>query len=168
MAESLTEIEAAGTEALAAMRRVVGLLRDTDDAAPASPGPEQLGALVERFGRQGPAVRLRVPDDDAEWPPEVTSTVYRIVQEALTNVARHARHARSVTVSVDQAPEASRSRSSTTRPPGPARASHRGGYGLIGMRERVETLGGTLSAGPGPEPAGRSLATLPIPTGRPR
>ena len=164
--ESLTEIEAAGAEALRAMRRVVGLLRDTDDAPPASAGPEQLDVLVERFNRQGPPVRLLGSDESAAWPPEVTSTVYRIVREALTNVARHASHAHGVTVTVEQHASGVTVEVVDDAPPGPARASHRGGYGLIGMRERVETLGGTLHTGPRPGAGWSIRATLPIHDGR--
>ncbi|GAA0715969.1 sensor histidine kinase [Dactylosporangium roseum] len=168
VAESLTGIEGACAEALRAMRRVVGLLRDTEDVPPASTGPEQLDVLVERFNRQGPPVRLQVPDDNVAWPPEVTSTVYRIVREALTNVARHAPHAHGVTVTVDQNPSAVTVEVADDAPPGPARASYRGGYGLIGMRERVETLGGTLHAGRRPRAGWSVLATLPIQDGRSR
>ncbi len=164
----LSEMETAGIEALAAMRRVVGLLRDADDAAPASPGPERLGALIERFGRKGPAVRLSLPDGDATWPPEVTSTVYRIVQEALTNVLRHAPRARSVTVTVEQNPQDVTVEVTDDAPAAPARPGHRGGYGLIGMRERVETLGGSLRAGPRPGAGWSVRATLPAPTRKPR
>ncbi|MEU7800798.1 histidine kinase [Micromonospora arborensis] len=162
VAESLTGIEAAGTEALRAMRRVVGLLRDTDDAPPASAGPEQMSLLVERFNRQGPPVRLRMPEQSDPWPPEVTSTVYRIVREALTNVACHAPHARGVTVTVDQNPSGVTVEVADDAPPGPARAAHRSGYGLIGMRERVETLGGTLHTGPRADAGWSVLATLPF------
>lgn len=165
--ESLIGIEAAGAEALRAMRRVVGLLRDTEDAPPASAGQEQLGVLVERFNRQGPPVRLRIPDESAAWPPEVTSTVYRIVREALTNVARHAPHAHGVTVTVDQNPSGVTVEVVDDAPPGPARTSHRAGYGLIGMRERVETLGGALHAGPRADTGWSVLVTLPIHDGRP-
>jgi signal transduction histidine kinase len=164
--ESLTGIESAGTEALRAMRRVVGLLRDTEDAPPASAGTEQLGALVERFSRQGPPVRLRAPHESAAWPPEVTSTVYRIVREALTNVARHAPHARGVTVTVDQHPSGVTVEVADDAPSDHPRSVHRGGYGLIGMRERVETLGGTLHAGPRPDAGWSVRATLPIHGGR--
>jgi signal transduction histidine kinase len=184
-AESLTGIETAGAEALRAMRRVVGLLRDTDDAPPATPGPEHLGELVERFTRQGPPVRLRQTADTAAWPPEVTSTVYRIVREALTNVARHAAHAHDVTVTVtvdddrsavtvevtDDAPPGRTGPLSGPRGPlsgprsGPL-SGPRSGYGLLGMRERVATLGGTLDAGPLPGAGWSVRATIPL--GRPR
>jgi signal transduction histidine kinase len=166
--DSLAGIEAAGSEALAAMRRVVGLLRDTDDAAPATPGPEQLSDLVERFTRHGHTVRLRLPGNELEWPPEVTSTVYRVVQESLTNIARHAPHARSVSVSVTEN-HIPRDRQAIIvevvddAPPTPARYPRRGGYGLVGMRERVEALDGTLSAGPCSGNGWSVRATLPLP-----
>jgi signal transduction histidine kinase len=164
---ALAGIESAGSDALAAMRRVVGLLRDADDAAPTSANPEQLGDLVRRFEGHGPAVRLRLPDGDdtSTWPPEVTSTVHRVVRESLTNVARHAPHARSVTVTV------ARDRSAVTvevvddAPPGGTRYPHRAGYGLIGMRERLEALGGTLRAGPCPDAGWAVRASVPVPAG---
>ncbi|MEU8802038.1 sensor histidine kinase [Spirillospora sp. NPDC048819] len=166
--EYLSEMEAAGTDALAAMRRVVGLLRDAGDAAPASPGPERLGALVERFRRQGPEVRLSMPDGDSGWPPEVTTTVYRVVQEALTNVSRHAPRARSVMVTVERTAEGVTVEVTDDAPAAPSRHPHRGGYGLIGMRERVETLGGSLRAGPRPGAGWSVRAALPVPTREPR
>jgi signal transduction histidine kinase len=162
---SLAGIEAAGSDALAAMRRVVGLLRDADDAAPATPGPEQLSELVKRFDGHGPAVHLRLPDDEGKsgWPPEVTSTVYRVVQESLTNVSRHAPHASSVTVNIAQDRQAVTVEVVDDAPQVPARYHHRGGYGLVGMRERLEALGGTLCAGPRPGAGWSVLATLPVP-----
>ncbi|MGW6456433.1 sensor histidine kinase [Streptomyces sp. NPDC055078] len=167
VSDSLTEIETAGSEAMAAMRRVVGLLRDTDDAAPPAPGPEGLSTLVERFGREGPEVRLHAPEDDTGWPPEVTSTVYRVVQEALTNVLRHARHARSVEVTVGRDAGVVTVEVTDDAVPDSARPHQRGGYGLIGMRERVETLGGSLSAGPRPGAGWSVRATLPVPAREP-
>jgi signal transduction histidine kinase len=161
---SFAEIEAVGTEALDATRRAVGLLRGGDDAEPFSPGPESLRDLVERFGGRGPSVRLRLPADGAGWAPEVTSTVYRVVQESLTNIARHAPHAGSVLVSVDRDGDAVTVEvaddAAPTRSGGHVR---RGGYGLVGMRERVEALGGRLHAGPRPGPGWSVRATLPLP-----
>lgn len=144
----LIDIETAAGEALGAMRRLVGVLRDADDAAPASPDPEHLSALVERFSGRGPEVSLQLPKSDHGWPPEVISTVYRIVQESLTNVARHARDAGRVTVVIEEGVDgvavevADDGLGSSTRP-----LIHTG-YGLVGMRERIERLGGTLDAGP--------------------
>ncbi|GAB1511459.1 hypothetical protein JCM33774_35010 [Actinophytocola sp. KF-1] len=149
--ESLAGIETASTDALAAMRRVVGLLRDTEDAAPATAGPEALGELVDRFTRHGPPVRLSVPGPAASggWRPEVTSTVHRVVQESLTNIARHAAHATAVTVDVVQDGRSVTVEVADDATAPPAR-HHRAGYGLAGLRERVEALDGTLSAGPRP------------------
>ncbi|NUT50409.1 MAG: sensor histidine kinase, partial [Saccharothrix sp.] len=164
--DSLAGIEAAGSDALAAMRRVIGLLRDTEDA-PAAASPEQLGDLVERFTGHGHTVRLRLPDHDRDWPPEVTSTVYRVVQESLTNIAKHAPHAPSVTVDVTRTDARDRSAVSVEvvddAPPHPTRHARRGGYGLVGMRERVEALGGTLAAGPRPGVGWSVRAVLPLP-----
>ncbi|WP_345155761.1 sensor histidine kinase [Micromonospora maritima] len=162
--ESLAGIESAGGEALRAMRRLVGLLRDAEDGPPASAGPERVEALVDRFRRQGPPVRLRLPEPEPSWPPEITSTVYRVVREALTNVARHAPHARAVTVTVAEEPAGVVVEVSDDGPPAPA--PHRGGYGLVGMRERVEALGGTVSAGPGPDGGWSVRAVLPTHDGR--
>jgi signal transduction histidine kinase len=158
---SLAGIEAAGSEALAAMRRVVGLLRDTGDAAPATPGPERLDELVRRFEGRGRAVRLRLPHGDEDgWAPEVTSTVYRVVQESLTNISRHAPDARTVTVDVARGADGVTVEVTDDAPRG-AGVRHRGGYGLVGMRERVEALGGELRAGPRPGGGWSVLATLP-------
>jgi signal transduction histidine kinase len=164
---SLAGIEKAGTEALASMRRVVGLLRDTDDGATSAPGPGQLTELVRRFDGHGPVVRLRLPEEPVPWPPEVTTTVHRIVQESLTNIARHAAHAGSATVSVTQEQEEIKVEITDDALPGPSRhrPRHGGGFGLIGMRERVEALGGTLRAGPEPGLGWTVVATLPLPAG---
>lgn len=162
---ALSSIEGAGSDTLAAVRRLVGLLRDPDDTAGVAPGPEPLDQLVRRFGRHGPAVTLHLPADpsSAAWPPELASTIYRIVQEALTNVARHAPDARSVTVTVAQDPQrvtvevtddASTVTNRAIRIPS--------GYGLIGMRERVEALGGSLHAGPDVKAGWVVRASLPM------
>jgi signal transduction histidine kinase len=167
---SLAGIEAAGTEALAAMRRVVGVLRDGGDGAPNTPaalGVERLGELVRRFAGHGFVVRLTVPGggDGAGWPPEVSGAVYRVVQESLTNVSRHATRAGAVSVAVVRGAGGVTVEVSDDAPAAPARLPHRGGYGLVGMRERVETLGGTLRAGPRPTGGWSVHATLPLAPG---
>jgi signal transduction histidine kinase len=165
----LAGIESAGTDALTSMRQVIGLLRDSDDAGGLTPGPERLTDLVERFAGRGPAVRLHLPDGptDPAWPPEVTTTVCRVVQEALTNVTRHASGAREVTVALAHDRRNITVEVTDDAPPaGSPRFPHSGGYGLVGMRERVEALGGTLNAGPGAGTGWSVLATLPAP-GRP-
>jgi signal transduction histidine kinase len=147
---ALGSIETAGTDTLTAIRQLVGLLRDSDDTGGVSPGPEPISQLVERFARHGPAVDLRLPGDapDPGWPPEVASTVYRVVQEALTNVARHAPGARSVTVAITHDTQQVSVEVTDDAPAAISRHSRPGGYGLVGMRERVEALGGKVHAGP--------------------
>jgi signal transduction histidine kinase len=166
---ALAGIESAGTDALGAMRRVVGLLRDEGDAGGVTPGQEALAGLVARFADAGPAVRLRLPDDgQASWPPEVASTVYRVVQEALTNVVLHAPEAAEVTVVVGNAASGVTVEVVDDGPTGPSAPSwfaRGGGYGLVGMRERVEALGGTLRAGPGPAGGWVVQAELPARAG---
>ncbi|GAA3518095.1 sensor histidine kinase [Actinocatenispora rupis] len=154
--DALTDIETAGAEALTAIRRVVGLLRDAADAPSAR--TEDLRELVTRFAERGPTVRLTLPDGE---PDAATSaTVYRIVQEALTNVARHAPRATAVTVTVTR--DRRGLTVEVTDDAAPARTRrHPGGYGLVGMRERVEALGGTLSAGPRTGAGWSVVATLP-------
>jgi signal transduction histidine kinase len=167
---ALARIETAGTDTLTAIRQLVGLLRDPDDTVGTSPGPEPLSQLVERFARHGPAVDLHLPaPPGSAWPPEVDSTVYRIVAEALTNIARHAPQARSVTVTVSRDPREVRVEITDDAPPPAVRHSRPGsGYGLVGMRERVEALGGQLRAGPRPGAGWTVQASLPVPVpGRP-
>lgn len=164
----LAEIETAGAEALTAMRRLVGLLRDADDGAGRLSGPGDLRTLVDAFGNGiGVSARLSMepPGLDSTWPPEVVATAYRVVQEGLTNVARHAvgiivvevrvrAEAQTVSLQVLDDGEAARGQPS----PG------RGGFGLTGMRERVEALGGQLWAGPRDGGGWLIRATLPVPS----
>ncbi|WP_433178753.1 sensor histidine kinase [Actinoallomurus sp. CA-150999] len=165
---ALGSVETAGAETLAAIRQLVGLLRDPDDTGGVPPTPEPISRLVERFAEHGPVVDLRLPPAPA-WPPEVASTVYRVVQEALTNITRHAPGARSVTVTVTHDPQQVRVEVIDNAPATASRHSRpTGGYGLVGMRERVEALGGRLRAGPLPEAGWAVQASLPVPAqGRP-
>ncbi|MFI1994391.1 sensor histidine kinase [Actinoplanes sp. NPDC020271] len=158
--ESLDAIENAGSDALTAIRRVVGLLRDDTDPF-ARPVPEQVRELVQRFELHGPPVRLDVPEEVGPWAPEVAGAVQRVVQESLTNIARHAPRASEVDVTVRQDDAGVHVRIADDGPP-PGRPPRRGGYGLIGMRERVEALGGTLRAGPRDGSGWLVDATLPV------
>jgi signal transduction histidine kinase len=159
---ALDSIETAGTETLAAVRKMVGLLRDPDDTPGVASGPEPISQLVERFARHGPAVDLRLPSGPpaSGWPPEVASTVYRIVQESLTNIARHAPAARSVIVTVTHDAGHVGVQVTDDAPAAAARAG--GGYGLVGMRERVEALGGKVAAGPLPGAGWAVQASVPV------
>jgi signal transduction histidine kinase len=158
---ALAEAERLGRECLTEVRQVVGLLRRDEGASTAPlPGAAQLSALVEQFRRAGADIALDMDGDPAELTATVGLAFYRILQEALTNAARHApgapaRAALSVTAAggilvVDSA-----------GPPG----SGTGG-GLASMRERAEALGGTCTAGPaagGPAAGGwRVRAEIPL------
>ncbi|MEV4799528.1 histidine kinase [Nonomuraea sp. NPDC049421] len=156
-AASLAGIEAAGHEALAATRRVVGLMRES---APGVTGSEEFAELVGRFDGHGRSARLRLAAEPDGWPAEVRSTVYRVVRESLTNVAKHAGHARVITVGITQDEQAVTVVVEDDAPHATVRP-RRAGYGLIGMRERLDTLGGTLTAGPGPDAGWVVRATVP-------
>jgi signal transduction histidine kinase len=162
---ALGSIESAGADTLSAIRQLVGLLRDPDDTSSVSPAAEPIGRLVERFARHGPPVDLRLPAGPPApgWPPQVASTVYRVVQEALTNIARHAPGARSVTVTITHDPERVGIEITDDAPAtAPRHGRLGGGYGLAGMRERVEALGGKIQAGPRPEAGWGVRASLPV------
>ncbi|MBK3565229.1 sensor histidine kinase [Streptomyces sp. MBT62] len=150
----LSGIERAATEALASMRRTVGVLRDTGpDAADRRPAGDlaAVAELVEGFASPVQKVTLRrdpaLPDD---LPHEVQAAAFRVVQEALTNVRRHAADAPEVTVGLRRAGRrlevtvTDDGRGGTQLPA----AAHGGGFGLVGLTERVTALGGELRAGP--------------------
>ncbi len=157
-ARALERIETSGTEALTAMRLLVGSMRGAEPVG----GPVEdattdlaadLRAVADGFDH-GPAVDLRL-DLPSALPHEVGRSVLRIVQESLTNVVRHAAGATVVVVEVDGGlgsagePAELHVRVSDDGAGRRARpAAGVGGYGLIGMRERVELLGGTFVAGP--------------------
>ncbi|MGD9988800.1 sensor histidine kinase [Pseudonocardia sp.] len=121
-------------------RRAIGTLRDDD-----LPGPERLGALVDGFVRDhGIPCSLTVTGVPRELGTQQRLAVYRVAQEALTNVVRHARAQRvEVTLAHDVGVTRLTVRDIGDAPPEPGT----GGYGLTGMRERAELLGGTLAAG---------------------
>lgn len=161
-ADALASIEQAGIEALAAMRRMVGALR-TDDAAPTAPAATigDLADLARRSDQLGLPVRL-VVDGVENVPAEVALSVHRVVREALTNVRRHATGATAARVRVER-------RGSTIEVEviddgDPAAATSQPGFGLIGMAERVQALGGTFAAGPGPSRGWAVRAVFPIVT----
>jgi signal transduction histidine kinase len=147
--EAITEASEAGRRALSDMRAMLGVLR-TDDppACPAPlPGVSQLGALAERVRATGLAVELGTEGTPFPLGAAAELTVYRIVQEALTNTIRHAgaRHAW-VTIRYD-APRVS------VRVTDDGTAATPGlhpGHGINGMRERAALHGGDVSAGPAP------------------
>ncbi|MGW4897955.1 sensor histidine kinase [Kitasatospora sp. NPDC004240] len=169
-AEEFTAIAGTARESLAEMRRLLGVLRSEESAGETAPQPgvEELGQLVETVGRAGVPAELAVPAGlAATLPPAVGLVVYRIVQEALANVVRHAPGA-GAWVSVAAGDGSLRVTVVNAPPPGRAEsleASAEGtGQGLVGMRERVRLLDGRLDTGPLPDGGFKVAAVLPIET----
>lgn len=154
---ALAEAETLARQSLAEVRQAVGLMREPSGstAAPA-PGVDQLPGLVDGFRRAGTPVTYQVRGDLSRLSSTVGLTVYRILQEALTNAARHA-PGRTACVDVDS--DVDRTlltiyNNSTSR----SRAGD--GVGVHSMRERAEVLGGVVTAGP-TESGWRVRAVLP-------
>ncbi|HEX6344987.1 sensor histidine kinase [Umezawaea sp.] len=140
----LPGIIGSGTEAVGAMRRLVGTLREGEaEVATTDLGADVLAA-VERARDQGLPTRLRI-DLPPDLPPELGRSVLRLVQESLTNAHKHAVEPTAVDVELSRTPTAVRVVVTDDGRPGSARSA---GYGLVGMRERVGILGGLFSAGP--------------------
>jgi signal transduction histidine kinase len=157
--EALSVIEGEASRTLAEMRAMVRVLRD---GAPAEytpqPGVADLVSLARR--EPVPTVDVEVPADLDELPLQVDAAVYRLAQEALTNALRHARNASRVEIRVAEGAGTLRLRVTDDGQLDLARsASH--GFGLLGMTERVQLLGGTLHAGPAPEGGWTVDAELP-------
>ncbi|MET9082830.1 histidine kinase [Streptomyces sp. NPDC004237] len=150
----LAGIERAATEALASMRRTVGVLRDTRaEATEHRPVGDLAGIadLVGGFAMPGQRVTLhRDPAVTRELPHEVQAAAFRVVQEALTNIRRHVADATHIEVGLRdhdgrlEVRVADDGRGGTQLPA----AAHGGGFGLVGLKERVTALGGELEAGP--------------------
>ena len=145
--ETLGRIERTGRESLVEMRRLLGVLRQSPDTEPAlgpQPGVADLAGLVDRVRRSGLHVDFEVTGDLSGLPVTVELCVYRIVQESLTNVLKHARGA---TARVCVEGIADRVVVEVTDD-GPGASEPGGGHGLVGMGERVEVFGGELTVGP--------------------
>lgn len=164
-AGTLEKIERSSREALVEMRRLLGVLRENGDATAATltpqPGIAQLETLAASMEAAGLPVKLTIDGAHDDLPPAVELSVYRIVQEALTNTLKHAgpthahvqvrRDERVLTVDV------------IDDGTGSADHDHPGsGHGLVGMRERVALFGGELTAAPRPEGGFAVHATLPL------
>jgi signal transduction histidine kinase len=177
---ALETVESVGREALAEMRRIVGVLRqevpggghagETDREPP--PGLSQVGRLAEMFRAAGLPVAVSVNGHSRDLAPGLDLTAYRIVQEGLTNALRHARNPRHAEVAISYgeqvlelavrddgaAPVSATTGASGVKSTGPAEA----GNGLMGMRERVAVYGGSLVARPRSEGGFELVATLPL------
>ncbi|MFJ4875725.1 sensor histidine kinase [Streptomyces sp. NPDC088745] len=165
--EALAHVRAASRSALGELRATVGLLRQSGDpSAPTEPAPglAVLDALLDTFRNAGLPVALTRTDDDRALPASVDLTAYRIVQEALTNVRKHAGPGAEAEVGVVRGGdvlEVTVLDDGTETPP----PATEGGHGLLGMRERVSALGGALTAGPRPGGGFRVHAILPVTAG---
>ena len=141
---ALLAIQEAGTDAGRELRATLGVLRSEEEGS----GLGQLDSLVERARAAGLPVTVTVTGAERPLPPDVDQAAYRIVQEALTNVSRHAGQAcasvqlhytpQTLAIQVD---DDGKGTGTSARASGP-------GLGLVGMRERVSALGGQLQAGP--------------------
>jgi signal transduction histidine kinase len=166
-AGTLEKIERSGRQALTEMRRLLGVLRQPDDqpgppGLSPQPGMSGLAALAEGVRAAGLPVRLDIRGDPAQLPTVVDISAYRIVQEALTNVLKHAGKASAqVSVSCGNGEVVIEVTDDGTGPP--AGSQHGGGHGLAGMRERAALFGGELAAGP--RTAGGFAVRARLPTG---
>ena len=184
--EALETVEAVGREALAEMRRMVGVLRQDEDTAIDSatqrathpiadhpngsqleppPGLSQLDRLADKFRTSGLPVALSITGPRRELAPGLDLTAYRLVQEGLTNTLRHARNARGAEVVIDYgtAELELAVRDDGEAPPHSPDGST-AGNGLLGMRERVAVYGGSLVARRRPGGGFELVARLPLET----
>jgi signal transduction histidine kinase len=167
--EPLAVIERSGREALAEMRRLLGVLRSEAERPVApQPGIDDLPPLIESARAAGLDAGINVTGTVRRLPTGLALTVYRIVQEALTNAARHAAGAR-VRVTLAYEPEAVDLRIADDggRPGAPRPELPSGGRGLVGMRERVALYAGSLDVGAGPDGGFAVHARLPVPPEEP-
>ncbi|MGA5300451.1 sensor histidine kinase [Nucisporomicrobium flavum] len=177
--EALTAIKTASAEALREVRSVLAALRPEEEAAPRQPALG-LDRLADLTADAGLPVTTATSGQQRPLPAEVDRAAYRIVQEALTNVRRHAA-AQSAHVAIEYFPTELRVTIRNDGPPvspaspaspdaaaGPGGAAPSDGSGIAGMRARAETLGGTLTAGPLAEGGYLVCAVLPtIPAAAP-
>jgi signal transduction histidine kinase len=159
--EALLIVERTGREALAEMRRMVGVLRRPEEAPALAPQPslDHLGRLVEQAREAGLPVELSIEGDAIQLPAGVDLTAYRLVQEGLTNVVKHAQATRAeVLVNYGES-----YLEVTVTDNGSGVGNGDGsGHGLVGIRERVSVYGGELDAGPQPGGGYRLRAKLPL------
>ncbi|MFF4736580.1 sensor histidine kinase [Streptomyces sp. NPDC001262] len=161
-------IAATARESLTEMRRLLGVLRNEETAHAErvpQPGAERVPQLVEATVRAGLPVELAIGDGVTDLPQAVDLSAYRIVQEALANVVRHAPGAATrVSLTVDPGRTGLTVlvvNAAADRPDAPLETSGTG-HGLVGMRERVRLVGGSLDTGPLPEGGFRVAARLPL------
>jgi signal transduction histidine kinase len=159
--EALLVVERTGREALAEMRRMVGVLRRPEEAPALAPQPslEHLERLVEQAREAGLPVELSIEGDAIDLPAGIDLTAYRLVQEGLTNAIKHAQANQAQVVVQYGDGQIELTITDNGRGVG---SGDGGGHGLVGMRERVSVYGGELDAGPQPGGGFRLRAKLPV------
>jgi signal transduction histidine kinase len=165
--QALAAIEATSRSALTEMRRLLGVLRQegqTRGSLAPAPGLADLGSLISQTQDAGLRVCVSVDGQRGTVPPGIDLSAYRVIQEALTNVIKHA-GCRSAGVTICYRP-GSLTVEVTDHgrgiPAGLPSGRNGGGHGIIGMRERVAVFGGDFAAGPGPDGGFRVRARFPI------
>jgi signal transduction histidine kinase len=159
--EALLVVEQTGREALAEMRRVVGVLRRPEESPALAPQPtlDQIERLVENTREAGLPVDLRIEGEPVQLPAGLDLTAYRLVQEGLTNTLKHARAQRAEVVVRYEDGYVELTVSDDGHGGGNGGGS---GHGLVGMRERVSVYGGELEAGRRAGGGFRLHARLPV------
>lgn len=158
---SLAAIETTGRQVLGEMRQMLGVLRADDDSPPLAPAPglAAVDELIAQTGRAGVKAHLTVQGEPLQLPPGIDVAAYRIVQEALTNVVRHAQ-TDTCRVKIEYGSTAVTVEIADDGCGGPVGHT---GLGLTGMRERAQLYGGRLEANPLPGRGFRVTARLPLP-----
>ncbi|MFH9548570.1 sensor histidine kinase [Streptomyces sp. NPDC017435] len=172
--EALETIAGSAHEAMAEMRRMLVVLREgtarAQDAArdhTATPGLGRLDQLARRVEAAGVPVDVRITGAPFALPPGADLCVFRVIQEALTNVMKHAPTANaSVSVHYDEAAVRVRVTDDGQEAVMAGTTEGAAGHGLIGMRERAGIYGGTVTAGPGPQGGFEVALTVPVPRDR--
>ncbi|MEV5746239.1 sensor histidine kinase [Actinoallomurus sp. NPDC052308] len=159
---AMETIGTTGRQALTEMRRMLGVLREGGDAGPYAPQPgvEQLAELVDQIRSAGLPVGLTVEGVPSELPTALQLTVYRIVQEALTNTRKHAGPAATAEVNLHYGDDAVEIRIRDDGR-GAAAVGDGQGHGLVGMSERAALYGGSVRSGPRPGGGWEVFARLP-------
>jgi signal transduction histidine kinase len=160
---ALQSIETIGRTAQDELRVVLGLLRDGEDALPLAPAPRLIDVkeLADTVRASGIEVELRM-ETDRQLSPSLELSIYRVMQEALTNIVKHAPGARAV---AELTISAGKVRLDVRDDGGPGAAKARrtaAGHGIVGMRERIGAFGGWLVAGPAAGGGFRVTAEIPI------
>jgi signal transduction histidine kinase len=162
---ALSAIETASRSALDELRKLLRQIRDPEDAGEAAaPTLSDLPALIDRLRRAGLDVSYHSTGQPRQYSSAVELSAYRIAQEALTNVTKHASGART-RIQVDRGVGELTVTVTDDGSQNPVRSAASGGLGIPGMRERAELLGGTLTAGPRPGGGFTVTARLPVQRG---